>query len=281
MLTSSQRACRFRKAVGLTLGSLILAEGAALPVLAQEPPPTALTDSAAKADDIDAAIAAARDQLRRGQYDEAAVGLKRVIAQARSSLDRLRQAYLLLVLSYVYRANSVRNEPGGQASSEGYMRDARRYVLECLTTQELRDTRPEPVDAYPPEMVSLFAEVRAEMLGAFRVSRLLPPDAIVILDGDTLRTGAEREYIEQGDLPAGLHEVFVQHAGYRPVREEIRVPPGAAVERSYELSRDRRRLWYGVLAGTVIGGLATFLVTRGDDEKSPAPVLPEPPLPPR
>lgn len=278
---------RLVRGLVLCLCSALSLEGLSAPLLAQVPPdggesPVVREIDPADDGDLDATLEAVRINLKNGEYDQAVAALKPAIAKARSQLTRLREAYLLLIKTYVYQGNSLKSEPDGLAASEQCYREAKRYVVECLTTRELRHTQPKPASDYPPEMLELFSSVRAVIFGAFRVRDLLPPDAVITVDGDTLRFAEGQRAAEIVDLTVGMHQVVVQHPGYRDLTEEIHLLPGEAVERTYELTRRGRSIWYTLLAGVAVGGVAAALALSGGEDESAAPpgTLPEPPDPP-
>jgi hypothetical protein len=227
--------------------------------------------------DLDASIQAARQYLKDGEYERAAESLRPAISKARNQITRLRQAYLLLIVTYVYQGNSAKMQVNGLEASRRYYAEAKRYVIECLSTRELRDTSTEPATDYPPEMVELFADVRRDIFGTFRILRLLPPDAVVTIDGDTLQTSPGGSLIQEPSLQIGAHTVTVNHPGYGGIVENIRVNPGDVVERSFELKRRSHRAWYSALAVAAAGGTAALLSGKKGSSPRGSDNLPEPP----
>ncbi len=192
-----------------------------------------------------------------------------------------RDLYLQLIKTYVTLGNDLKFRPQGREASNLNYRAAREQVVECLSNLALRDTRPEPVTEYPPEMLRLFADVRAERFGAFRVARLEPATAVVLMDGDTL--GHTPDFVRgDANLPVGTHRVVVMAPHHRTWSEIVNVSAGATLERDYALTRSRGARWYvtrgAVLAGTAVGvGLLLGHGSPGTTGASPLPVAPPPP----
>lgn len=224
----------------------------------------------------------ARELIKAGDYDRAIEVLKAAMAGGRGEPTGRRDAYLLLIKSYVFLGNDLKFKPQGREASSLNYRAAREMIAECLGVKELRHTRPEPVSEYPPEMISAFIEVRGQVLGAFRVAGLEPPHAVVLFDGDTLRARPAEVMPGEVDLPVGRHQVVVQAPGYRTVTDEISISPNSTLERSYQLKRRRSRAWYATVATGavgVVGGLIALAVGGGRKSASAEP-LPDPPPPP-
>jgi hypothetical protein len=251
----------------------------AFPQEAGVPPDTIGTvDQAA----IESSLEQARLCIKTGEYDRATEILKTAIDRARGHLPRLREAYLLLIQTYIYRGNYYRSQPEGRETSELYYQQARKVIQECLETKELRHTVPDPPSEYPPEMITLFDHVRSQIFGALRVIDLDPPDAVVIMDGDTLRALPNEAVLGDVDIPIGPHLVVARRDGYKDYTEEIAISPNSTLERSLSLSKKRGTVWYASRAGIVTAGVVgVVLVTRPNDENpTPAEPLPGPPPPP-
>src|SRR5260221_449117 len=83
-----------------------------------------------------------------------------------------------------------------------------------------------PASEYPPEMVSMFADVRGRMFGAVRVAGLEPRAASVLFDADTLRAMPGDTLPGGQDIPVGPHRVVVSARGYRDLTETVTIAPG-------------------------------------------------------
>lgn len=173
------------------------------------------------ANPIESILTSARELIRVGDYDRAIEVLRTTIAGNPGDLARLRDAYLLLIKTYAYLGNDLKMRPQGRETSNLNYKAAREVIAECLRVKELRHTRPEPASEYPPEMISAFAEVRGQIFGSFRVAGLAPPDAIVTLDGDTLRALPPEHLPGESSLSVGPHRVAVRAPGFKAVTEEI------------------------------------------------------------
>ena len=231
---------------------------------------------------IDERLSDAREMIKSGDYDHAIDVLKTAIAERRSTLGHLREAYLLLVKTYVFLGNDLKFKPQGREASNLNYKAAREMIAECLRIRELRHTQPEPASEYPPEMISAFAEVRGQVFGSFRVASLEPRNAMVFLGGDTLRALPADSLLGDVDLAIGPHLVVVRAAGFKDVTEEISISPNSTLERSYRLPKRRSRTWYATVAtGTigVVGGLVAVL-THGGGSTPTAQPLPGAPPPP-
>ena len=258
----------------LILGMLCLLTP--LPVVAQE--------AQAQIKDVDTSLQEARKLIKGGDYDRAIEILKGTIGRARSRLSDLREAYLLLIKTYVILGNDLKFKPQGREASNLNYKAARELIAECLHIKELRHTRPEPASEYPSEMVRDFAEVRSQIFGSFRVAGLDPPDASVIFYADTLRAMDQSGALGDVDLTAGLHLVVVRAKGYKGATDEITISPGATLQESYKLSKRRGRMWYatvGTGALGVVGGVVALIAGKGSKPAASAPEpLPGPPGPP-
>jgi len=230
-----------------------------------------------------AALARARELLREGDYDPSIDVLKHALAAAHGRPEELRPIYLLLIKTYVFLGNDLKFRPQGREASNLNYQEAKRLIAECLTVRALRHTQPEPTSEYPPEMVAFFAEVRAQMFGAFRVLDLSPAEAVVLFDGDTLRATRAAPHGGDVDIMAGAHEVRVRAPGYKETVDAIRIAPGATVERSYTLDRRRGGWWYatrGAAALALIGGaIAAFAGGNGSNAAAAEPLPGAPPPP--
>ena len=230
----------------------------------------------------DDVLASARELIKTGEYDRAIEVLKSAIAGGRGDPARLRDGYLLLIKTYVFLGNDLKFKPQGREVSNLNYRAARELIAECLRVKDLRHTRPEPASEYPPEMVSAFTEVRGQIFGSFRVVGLEPRDALISLDGDTLRALQPGSLLGDVDVAVGPHRVVVRAPGFMLVTEEVSISPNSTIERSYQLKRRRSRVWYATVGtGTVgvVGGLIALLA-RGAGGAAAVEPLPGAPPPP-
>ena len=234
----------------------------------------------APADTVAVPIDQARELIKSGDNDRAIEVLKDVISKEKGSLSRLREAYLLLIKSYVFLGNDFKLKPQGREASNLNYRAAREVIAECLKVKALRHTQPEPASEYPPEMLSFFGEVRARMFGSFTVTELSPATAVALFDADTLRalpgSGARGDV----DLAVGRHVVVLRAPGHKDVSEEVTISPNTTLERSYRLEKNHGAWWYTSRAGAVIGATSLGLALRrhkpGTTEQ-PLPAAPPPP----
>jgi tetratricopeptide (TPR) repeat protein len=220
----------------------------------------------------------ARELLKLGEYDDAIELLKQSILEAQQSPSPLRQAYLLLIRTYVMRGNRYYLEEPGTA--ELYYQQAKRTIRECLSRSDLRHTQANPQED-PPQMVDLVNGVRGEIFGSFRVLELTPPDATITMDGDTLRAKPPEETIGAVDVAVGPHQIEIHRDGYPPLVEDITISPNSTLERVYELRKRRSRLVYAGLAGLAAAGVVAIgVLTGGTTEQPKATPLPDAPAPP-
>lgn len=256
--------------------------GAQAPVTARE---TLVAQAASPSDSLAttaAPIANARELIKSGDYDRAIEILRAEIARSADQPAELREAYLQLIKTYVFLGNDYKFRPQGREASNLNYRAARELIAEALENPVLRHTQPEPATEFPPEMIAFFAEVRSRLFGGFRVIALDPPGALVLLDGDTLRTPPGESAPAADDLRVGSHTVAVRAAGYKDVRETITISPNATLERSYRLEKRRSAGWYVArVAGAlgVIGGTIALVAGRKDGATGPE-SLPGAPPPP-
>lgn len=252
-----------------------------LPVMALEDG-TITTPSATPADSVTAAsLERARVLIKDGEYDGAIEILKASIQRARPTPVILRDAYLLLIKTYVFVGNDLKFKPQGREASNLNYQEAKKLIAECLRIDVLRHTHPEPASEYPPEMISAFAEVRSKIFGSFRVADLKPPGAVVLLDADTLQALPGDSLLGDVDLEVGPHRVNVIAKGYRPVTQEILISPNSTLERSYRLSRKRGAGWYAAASGVALAGvIGIFAIGRGSADEPPPGEEPLPPAPP-
>jgi tetratricopeptide (TPR) repeat protein len=260
----------------LFLSLALLGSSLPAPTLAQ---PAPAAPSASASTDYAAPLEEARMLVKSGDYDRAIEILKPVVERSRNRLAEQRDAYLLLIKTHVFLGNDLKFRTQGKVSSDLNYEEARKRIAECLRIRELRHTRPEPASEYPPEMISLFAEIRARIFGAFRVDRLQPREALVLLDGDTLRAAPGDTLLGDVDIATGPHLVVVHARGYRDLSEEITIPPGSTLERSYQLSRRHGRAWYAswITGALGVGVIAALAGTSGTSAPQPLPVAPDPP----
>ncbi len=250
-----------------------------LPVRAQEASP-----AAAPADDGNPGLSLtqARELIKTGDYDGAIELLRGTIEQSKDRYDRLRDAYLLLAKTHVILSNENKLRLQHRETSRLNYEKARDIITECLKVEQLRHTRAEPVEEFPEEMLTLFAEVRGQIFGSFRVKELQPPGAVVLLGTDTLGTLPGEDLLGDVDLAIGTHRVVVHAHGYNDVTEEITISPNSTLERSYHLGKRRGATWYGVVgtgaAGVVVGLVA--LIGKGSTPATTLDPLPEAPPPP-
>ncbi len=237
-----------------------------------------LADAAAPArQELEQALEQSRELIKSGEYDKSIDLCVATLPHARAHTDALRQTYLQLIASHVYLGTYLLRQPQGRSSADLNYRRAKELIAECVSQKELRGTRPEPEIDFPPEMIQRFQEVRSEILGGFRVTKLSPVNAVVQLDGDTLKSSDESGQLEAVDILVGPHEVAVHAAGHVPVRDTIEIAPGVVLEQPYLLRRRRGVLWYATRAGGV-GGLAALLILAS--KPKPVADLPGPPPPP-
>jgi len=211
--------------------------------------------------DLDQRLVESRELIKQGDYDRALELLKAAIAQARQQTERLREAYLLMIQTYVILGNYHRSQPHEHAASELDYQEAGARIRECLRTPGLRHTRLGSESEYPAEMVRAFADVRGEIFGSFRVTGLEPQGATVILDGDTLRTQADGK-LGDTDLPVGPHNVLIQQPGYQTRNDAIVIAASSMLERSYVLSKPQGRglsLTRGALGLAFVAGLGASI----------------------
>jgi HAMP domain-containing protein len=249
--------------------------------VAQAPESAAVDSSqsvpAVAADEV---LAKARHSLKAAEYDEAIGLLREAIPNLQGDRETLREAYLLLIKTFVTRGNSVRLEPQGRVTSELYYGEAEKTIEECLSIEELRHMTPDPL-LDPPEMIRLVEEVRGRIFGSFRVVKLEPPSALVYLDGRRLFSPEGSAFPGESDIPVGPHKVEVKAEGFRDLTETIQISPNASLERPFTLQKGRGVLWWttrGALA--VAGGVGLALVINRDGGSTTLPILPEPPARP-
>jgi hypothetical protein len=208
-----------------------------------------------------------------------------MIARSAERPDEQREAYLLLIKTYVFLGNEYKFKPQGREASNLNYRAARELITEALSIPALRPIRPEPASDFPPEMITFFAEARNRLFGTFRVVGLEPREAVVLLDRDTVRTEPWEPGPSMGDLPVGKHTVTVRAAGHKDLIEAITISPGATLERTYRLEKRRGPLWYAGRAagalGVVGGAIALIAGSRKDGTTDTAQPLPGAPPPPR
>jgi hypothetical protein len=222
----------------------------------------------------------ARELIKTGDYDGAIETLKGALERAHPHRDALRDAYLLLIKTHVILGNDYKFKPQLRAASELSYQEAKRVIAECLHTRELRHTHPEPASEYPREMITAFAEVRGEIFGSFRVAGLDPPDAVVLLDADTLRNLPGEKSLGDVDLTVGSHVVVVNAARYTALTEKISISPGSTLERSYHLTRRKSATWYTAVSTGAAGLVAGVMVLLSGKDTSTKPAEPLPPAPP-
>jgi hypothetical protein len=230
------------------------------------------------------ALAEARELIKNGDYDRAIETLRATIARSARNTEVLRDAYLLLIKTYVFLGNDYKFKPQGREASSLNYRAARERIAECLSIPALRQVRPEPATDYPPEMIAFFAEVRGRMFGGFRVVGLEPPNAIVALDGQPLTASHGETGPGVSEMPVGTYRVTVRADGHKNLDETVTISPSATLERSYRLEKRRSALWYSAWvagAALLVGGAAALISNSGGDNGTPAAQpLPGAPPPP-
>jgi hypothetical protein len=269
-------------------GSILIACWCALasmipsPLLAANGPvkPSAAQALPASNAETTASLERARELIKNGEYDAAIETLRGSIRSARSAPAILREAYLLLIKTYVFIGNDLKFRPQGREASNLNYQEAKKLIAECLGVESLRHTRPEPASAYPPEMIAFFNEVRSQRFGSFRVTELKPAAASVLLDDDTLRTLPGDSLLGDIDIEVGAHRVAVMAKGFRSINQEITISPNATLERSYRLSRKRGPGWYAAASGVALAAIAgVFAIGRGSADEPPASAATLPPAP--
>jgi hypothetical protein len=231
---------------------------------------------------LETQLRAARELLKAGDYDRAVELLRGSVDDARGEPETQREAYLLLIKAYVFLGNDFKFKPQGRMASGLNYKEAKATIAECLAIPALRHTKPEPADEYPPEMHALFAEVRSELFGSFRVVDLAPENAVVTFDGDTLHALPGEPMLGDVDLPVGPHHVVVMHDGYEDFTDEVTISPNAILERSYTLEKRHGKAWYAAWIGgaaLVVGGAVALITggSSGDPFDQPLPGPPDPP----
>jgi len=252
--------------------------------------PTSVSVAAADAEAPDSSSTAslggaldhARELIKTGDYDGAIETLKGALERAHPHRDALRDAYLLLIKTHVILGNENKFKPQLRAASDLSYQEAKRIIAECLRTRELRHTRPEPASEYPREMIAFFAEVRGEIFGSFRVAGLDPPEAVVLLDTDTLRTLPGEKSLGDVDVTVGSHVVVVNATGYQGLTEKVSTSPNSMLERTYHLQRRKGAVWYTAVTTGAVGvvyGVVALLSGKTDTTKPAEPLPPAPPPP--
>lgn len=237
-----------------------------------------------RAQAADASLDEARELIKTGDYDRAIEILRAAIVQSKSQAGRLRDAYLLLIKTYVFLGNDLKLKPQGREASNLNYKAARELIAECLRIKELRHTRPEPASEFPPEMTAFFSEVRGQIFGSFRVVGTEPRNAVVLFDSDTLRMSPGDSLLGDVDLAVGPHLVVVRATGFKDVTDEVLISPNSTLERSYQLPRRRGGAWYATVAtGTagVVGGLIALLAGKKSETEAAQPLPGAPPPPTR
>ena len=265
----TRRLARSRSLRALLAACVLLAY---CPATAQVPAPPAAAAHSATLDE-------ARERIKNGDYDRAIEILKAAVTDSRGRPDETRDAYLLLIKAYVMLGNSLKlRQQGREASSLNY-KEARERIAECLSIRELRHTQPEPAYEYPPEMIAFFAEVRSRIFGAIRIVGLDPPDAVVLMDGDTLRTREPGGVPGDVNVATGAHQMTIRREGFRTVTDEVVISPNSVLERSYRLNRKRGGMWYAtvaagaavVAAGAILLGQKSSSTATATDQPLPGP----------
>jgi hypothetical protein len=240
--------------------------------------------TAAASQDVQQQLATARELLKAGDYDRAIELLRGTLEASQGDTAALEDSYLMLVKTYVFLGNDLKFKPQGRMASSLNYKEAKGLIAECLSLPSMHDLKPEPADEYPPEMHELFDEVRREIFGAFRVVRLDPEGAVVVLDADTLQVLPGETFRGETNLPIGAHKVLVRHEGCEDLVDDITISPNAILERSYVLEKKRGKGWYAAWIGgaaVAAGGVAALIAAGASTGDEPAPQpLPGPPGPP-
>jgi hypothetical protein len=228
--------------------------------------------------DVDASLAQAREYIYRDfQYDKAIEVLQDVVDALQFDADRLRESYLLLIEAYVLRGNSLANEVDRDLHHE----KAKEWIRSCLSVPQLRDTVPPP--GASDETVEYFDEIRREMFGTFEITRLEPPDAEVVFEGETLTPDANG-VVREMNVPIGTRMLVIRHPDYQDITEDVEISPNTVVSRPYALRKNRGLLWYATRVGTpvvAVAGVLAAVLSGGDDKTDQPEPLPGPPDPPQ
>lgn len=293
------RRSRVHRGAALLLAIRLLVSGVPLPARAEAQPTAPDSTSAPVAPDSTAApiesasdstgasaspLAQARELLADGEYDRAIEVLKPELEKVGGDVERLREAYLLMIKTYVFIGNDLKFKPQGREASNLNYQEARRLIAECLGIRELRHTDPQPANQYPPEMVAFFAETRRAVFGAFRVREVTPALATVLLDGDTLRAQPGETEVGDLDIPIGAHVVAVRAPGYKETTDHITIAPDVTLERTYALTKLKGAGWYatrGVAALALVGGVVAAIANGGGNDNGTEPLPAVPPPPPK
>ncbi len=262
-----------RRLLSTFLSAVLLHAGLAIPVRSQETPAASV--------DPKVALNEARDLIKNGDLSQAVDLLKQTIELSNEDTGSLREAYLLLIKSYELWGIEELDSPRGRTGAEPYFKEARDVIAECLRNRALRHTQPEPV---PEHMAQDFAQVRRDIFGSFRLTKLNPPAAVVLLEGDTLRVAPGDSLPSDTDLLVGPRRVVVTHPGYKDYTELVTIQANTIGTGVYDLSKRRSKRWYAAvgtgLAAGVGGVIALVAGNGGAAAAKPDPVLPDPPPPP-
>ena len=219
----------------------------------------------------------ARELIKTHEYDAAIETLTAVTHAAKIETGALREAYLLLIKTWVFYGADLEAGKNGRESAKLNYDRAKELIKECLSIKELRNTSPDPPSEYPEKMINLFTEVLGESFGSFRVLVLRPVDATVLLDGDTLRMLPGEKVLGEVHIPVGAHHVVVAAKGYKRRGETIQIQPGSIIEQSYSLGKRRSGAWYAGVSVAAAGVVAAAFAAGSAHHGSGAP--PETPLP--
>ena len=269
------------------LVSALPLQAAGEPVRSEAPNHTAAPTASLPNFSPEQALDRAREYIKDDDFnsaidvlDSTITRLSTAIEQRRHLTEALREAYLLQVMAWVQYGSMLGQQPQGYHGAKQAEEKAEQYIIQCLSIKELRHTRPESGDKYPQLMVDLFERVRSQKLGGLQITKLSPSDAVVLLDGDTLRATGSRGVVGDTDLAAGSHRVVVYASGHKAITDEIVISPGGTQEKEYTLSKKRSRGWWaGVTAGAlaVVGGVVALASGGSNSTEQP---LPGPPAPP-
>jgi hypothetical protein len=192
----------------------------------------------------------------------------------------LQQAYLLLIKAYVTAGNYYRFRARGTVTSDLYYQEAEDVIRECLLTDGLSHTIPDPPREYPPEMFAAFERVRQAHLGSLRIAGIDPPTATVRLNGDAIGPAADGSALEVSNLPAGAHHLELYADGYQERVDDIQIAAGSTLELSYTMKKNKGLRWWATRVGGALAvGAIIATVASGSDPGGDA-LLPEPPGPP-
>lgn len=262
----------FRKfQLALSVGLTLLLVGPAhgqIPGALEQPPLTRLQSG--------------RASLVEARYDDAVRSFESIIKAGKPDPRILRDAYLYLILTWVYKSRSFefdQKNPDSLAASV-FLDKARNLVAECLQTPSLRHTEPTTDPAAPLTMVHLFKEARQRLFGSLRITKLDPPTAEVSLAGEVLTPVPGVGGVVAGvDIPVGRSLVIITAPGYQTLSDPVDILAGKTADRAYRLKKKHGALWYSsrfaVLAAATYAGKR--IIWPPTPPETPLPSPPDPP----